>query len=227
VAETMHELHDLSLQLNSASDTINTTITTLNAKLRSLNLGVEVWLIDTLLKPLPGDPRRDEIGPYLGYCSVEDQWQLAVRGEPNGSYCSGWTGDLPRTPLTKASREVRIAALEQLPALVCRIKEEAQRVLKAIQDARTLCTRSLTMDKNEILATILKGLADGFEAGNNRRRRTFTPATPDEEQSLREVLAELRADGSIDELAGTYQFTAAGYKKHKPQIDWLRATQGL
>jgi len=227
VVDTMRELADLSLRLNSESNTINSTITTLNAKLRSLNIGVEVWLTDTMLRALPGDPRRDEIGPYLGYCSVEDQWQLAVRGEPNGSYCSGWTGDLPRTPLTKASREVRVAALEQLPALICRLKEEAQRVLRAIQDAKTLCTQSLTMDKNDILAMILKTLAARFEDGHNRHRATFTPSTPEEEKPLREVLAELIADDSIREEAGTYQFTTKGYKKYKPQIDWFTATEGL
>jgi hypothetical protein len=222
----MRELADLSLLLNSESNTINSTITTLSAKLRNLNIGVEVWLTDTLIKPLPGNPRRDDIGPYLGYCSVEDEWQLAVRGEPNGDYCSGWTGDLPRTPLTKASRDVRIAALEQLPALVIRIKEEAQRVLKAIQDARTLCSVSLTMNKNDIRATVLKSLAARFEAGN-RHRGTFSPTTPEEEQPLREVLAELKAEGSIDEVTGTYQFTPNGYTKYRPQIEWLRATEGL
>ena len=224
----MQEFDDLSRQLNSASDTINPTITTLNTKLRSLNLGVEVWLTEALFNSQPGGPRREGVGPYLGYCNVEDQWQLAVREQSDAVYLSASTGECAASvPLTKASRRVRIAALEQLPVLVSRLKEEAQRVLKVIQDAKALYSESLTMDKNELLATVLKGLAEGFEAGNNRRRRTFTPTTPDEEQPLREVLAELRAEGSVNELGGTYQFTPDGYKKYKAHVDWLRAMQGL
>jgi hypothetical protein len=222
VVDTMRELADLSLRLNSESNSINTTITTLNAKLRSLNIGVEVWLNESLLKPLPGDPSQEENGPYLGYCLAEDQWQIAVRG----SHFSGMTGEAAANlPLTKASREIRIAALEQFPWLISRLKEEAQRILRAIQDAKTLA-QSLTMDKNDILATILKSLAARFEEGN-RHHATFNPSTPEEEKPLREVLAELKAEGSINEMAGTYQFTSDGYKKYKPKIDWLTATEGL
>jgi hypothetical protein len=222
VVDTMRELADLSLRLNSESNSINATITTLNAKLHSLNIGVEVWLTESLLKPLPGDPSRGENGPYLGYCLVEDQWQISVQGD----YSSGKTGEwAANLPLTKASREIRISALEQLPWLISRLKDEAQRILTAIQDAKTL-TQSLTMDKNDILATILKVLAVRFEEGN-RHRATVTASTPEEEQPLREVLAELRAEGSINEFAGTYQFTPDGYTKYKPQIEWLRATEGL
>ncbi len=234
VEKAMRELADLSLQLNSESNSINSTIVALNNKLRTLNIGLEVWLEDSLIQALPGDERRDGTGPYLGYCSVEEEWQLAVRvrptpgvWEPVGS-AVGWVGDLPRTPLTKASREVRLAALPQLPFLVTKIYQEAQRVLKAIQDARALCTESLTMSKNDILVTVLKGLAARFEENNPRRPRvTFTPSTPEEEKPLREVLAELRAEGSVAEFVGTYEFTPEGYKKYLAQIEWIRTTGGL
>jgi hypothetical protein len=234
VEKTMRELADLSLRLNSESNSINATIVALNKKLQTLNIGLEVWLEDSLIQALPGDERRDGIGPYLGYCSVEDEWQLAVRArptphawEPVGSGV-GWVGDLPRSPLTKATREIRLAALPQLPFLVSKINQEAQRVLRAIQDARALCTQSLTMDKNDILATVLKGLAARFEENNPRRpRATFTPSTPEEEKPLREVLAELRAEGSVAEFAGTYEFTPEGYRKYRSQIEWVRTTGGL
>lgn len=234
VEKAMRELADVSLQLNSESNSINATIVALNNKLQTLNIGLEVWLDNPLIEALPGDERQDGVGPYLGYCSVEDQWQLAVRArpkpgawEPVGSGV-GWVGDLPRTPLTKASREVRLAALTQLPFLVTKIYQEAQRVLKAIQDARALCTESLTMSKNDILVTVLKGLAARFEENNPRRPRvTFTPSTPEEEKPLREVLAELRAEGSIAEFVGTYEFTPEGYRKYRPQIEWIRTTGGL
>ncbi len=234
VEKTMRELADLSLQLNSESNNINATIVALNNKLQTLNIGLEVWLENSLIDALPGDERQDGVGPYLGYCSVEDQWQLAVRARPKSGSCfgapvgsgAGWVGELPRVPLVKATREVRLAALPQLPFLVARLHQEAQRVLKAIQEARSLCTQSLTMNKNDILGTVLLGLAARFEEGN-RHRSTFAPSTPEENKPLREILAELTAEGSITELAGTYQFSPEGYKKYRSQIEWIRTTGGL
>jgi hypothetical protein len=235
VEKSMRELADVSLQLNSESNGINEAIVTLNNKLQKLNIGLEVWLDSPLIEPLPGDERQDGMGPFLGYCSVEEQWQLAIRAKPKpaawgpvGSGVGGWVGDLPRTPLTKATREVRLAALPQLPFLVIKINQEAQRVLKAIQDAKALCSKPLTMSKNEILAYVLKELAARYEENNPRRpRSTFTPTTPEEEKPLREVLAELRAEGSVAEFVGTYEFTRAGYMKYRQQIEWIRTTGGL
>src|SRR5579863_6634773 len=157
MVDTIRELSDLSRQLNSDSDAVNSTIGTINKKLRSLNLGIEAWFNSPLLDPLPGDESRDSIGPFLGYCSVEDEWQLAVREKP-----IDWHGDLLRSPLLKASREVRIAALQYIPAVVDQLKSEAQRVLRAIRDAKQFCAENLTMEKSEIRVIIL-GLADRFE----------------------------------------------------------------
>src|SRR5260370_32060469 len=41
MVDTIRELADLSHQLNEDSDAVNSTITTINKKLRSLNLGME------------------------------------------------------------------------------------------------------------------------------------------------------------------------------------------
>ena len=171
MVDTIRELADLSQQLNSDSDAVNSTITTINRKLRSLNLGIEAWFNNPLLEPLAGDPSRDSIGPFLGYCSVEDEWQLAIREKPQD-----WHGDLLRSPLLKASRPVRIAALQYIPSLVGQLKNEAQRVLAAIRDAKQFCAENLTMDKDEIRAFVLMTLADRFEESNPRKRlATLTP----------------------------------------------------
>jgi hypothetical protein len=217
MVDTIRELSDLSRRLNSDSDAVNSTIAAINKKLHSLNLGVEAWFNTPLLDALPGDQSRESIGPFLGYCYVEDEWQLAIREKPHD-----WHGDLLRSPLLKASREVRVAALQYIPAVVDQLKNEAQRVLTAIRDARQFCAENLTMDKNEIRGEIILGLADRFEENKNRRA-TFDPTTPEEEVPLREVLAELNAEGSLTVLANTYQFTLAGYNKYREQIAALRA----
>jgi hypothetical protein len=218
MVDTIRELADLSHQLNSDSDAVNSTIATINKKLRSLNLGIETWFNNPVLEPLPGDQSRESVGPFLGYCSVEDEWQLAIREKPRD-----WQGDLLRGPLLKASREVRIAALQYIPALVNQLKNEAQRVLLAIQNAKQFCAEQLTMDKNEIRAYVLITLADRFEDPNPRRRiSTFDPSTPEEEKPLREVLAELKSERSVAEMMNTYQFTPDGYNKYREQISALR-----
>ncbi|HTU33886.1 MAG TPA: hypothetical protein VMF66_08800 [Candidatus Acidoferrum sp.] len=225
MVDAFSELSDLSHQLNDASRTINFTIESINNKLRSLNLGIEAWLDSPLVKPLPGDPSHDAIGPYLGFCDVEERWQLAVRGSATGTYVTGWSGDLPRTPLTKASREVRIAAIEQVPALFERLKAEAHRVLLAVQSARQFSSQKMAMNRDEIRAMVLTTLAESFERGN-RRANTFDATTPEEAQPLMEILAELRSDGSISERANTYNFTPAGYAKHRDTILALRSMRG-
>jgi hypothetical protein len=225
MVDAFGELSDLSRQLNSASNTINTTIEGINKRLRSLNLGIETWLDEPLVKPLPGNPTHDAIGPYLGFCDVEEQWQLAVRGSATGAYVTGWTGDLPRTPLTKASREVRIAAIEQVPWLFSRLNDEARRVLKAVHEARRFSAEKMTMNRDEIRAMVLTTLAESFENGN-KRANTFDATTPEEAQPLAEILAELRSEGSISERANTYNFAPAGYLKYKNTIQAIRGMRG-
>jgi hypothetical protein len=74
------------------------------------------------------------------------------------------------------------------------------------------------------LDQILLPLADAFEGGN-RTFRTFTPKSPEEFETLRELLAILIAEESLAEpnKAKDYDFTPAGYLKYKPRIDALWA----
>ncbi len=82
------------------------------------------------------------------------------------------------------------------------------------------------MDNSGIRAFVLKTLATRFEDRDPRGRLcTFTASTPEEEKPLSEVLAELRAEGSLSEFAGTYQFTRQGYDRHRSQIKWIRSTE--
>jgi Predicted pPIWI-associating nuclease len=90
----------------------------------------------------------------------------------------------------------------------------AQRIPGATQEVQPATAARITVDKKEILTFVLKVLATRFEEGN-RHRATFTPSTPEETKPLLEVLAALRAEGSVNELAGTYQFTPEGYVKYK------------
>ena len=82
------------------------------------------------------------------------------------------------------------------------------------------------MTKEEILNEILPGLADGFEAGN-QKARWFSPSSAEEFEPLRECAAELVAEGSARSFQTPQTFimalTAEGYRRYKPLIDALRS----
>jgi hypothetical protein len=80
------------------------------------------------------------------------------------------------------------------------------------------------MTKSEILDSFLLPLADAFEAGRNAGY-SITDANAEEYEPLRECLAEEIADGSLTDprRMKIYHLTKAGYAKHKPRIEALRA----
>jgi hypothetical protein len=86
------------------------------------------------------------------------------------------------------------------------------------------------MTSEQILDEVLPGLADEFEAGN-QKGRWFTPSNAEEFEPLRECFAGLVAE----DLARSFvtpqpmyivRLTPAGYRKFKPRIDALRALRG-
>jgi hypothetical protein len=149
--DTINELSDLSRKLNQESDKTNSIIVTINKKLAALNFGLEVWLefpaIESgdLKKVYPGQvvrlPRQKSV-IYLGYCNVEDGWQLAAK---SGTLIEDWDKDseemftvlteVEYQPLLKAAREVRVGALPLVPRLLDEVKLKTESLLKAIHEA--------------------------------------------------------------------------------------------
>jgi hypothetical protein len=105
------------------------------------------------------------------------------------------------------------AVLGELLAIHKPEAPEAKRIQKAIQ-ARPAKGPESELGNAEIIAVISSALATQFEDGN-RHRVSFSPTTPEERRPLLEVLAVLKAEGSVNELAGTYQFTPEGYMKYR------------
>jgi hypothetical protein len=146
--DTINELSELSRKLNEKSDQLSTIITSINEKLGAMNLGVEVWLEHQALEMGATKHRPDEQdcdvmyqeGEVLGYCRIDGTWQLAVKTcwydfveddcdvEPTPVVNS-------EDPLLKASRSIRIKALELLPQLLDQIKTGAQKMLEGIESA--------------------------------------------------------------------------------------------
>ena len=149
----LFELSPVAKTLNSKSNKINTVIEKINGKLLSLNLGIEVWieLTDTGLSFDPGDNNNPaskyRLRDLLGYvqCGKDWTWQLAVRQEKTlyvydqdekqeEEMCEpGAT-----MPLLTASREIRIAAMQNIEGLLTKLKQRGDHIIKTIDEAEAV-----------------------------------------------------------------------------------------
>ena len=146
----LSELTPLAKELNQTTDEINSIISTVNEKLAALNLGVEAWLDPSTTSKIPAADltvtthlhRSTASMPVLGYAKLEDAWQLAIKEE---KIIYQWNDDAREEeevsedsyrPLLKASRDVRLRALEQLPQLLDALKRQGEAVLKTIARAQ-------------------------------------------------------------------------------------------
>jgi hypothetical protein len=80
------------------------------------------------------------------------------------------------------------------------------------------------MDQKKILDSILRSLADHFEAGKGHWQ-PIEPESAEEYEPLRECMANLLAEGSVIQAtpgAKVYQLTARGYSIYKARIAALR-----
>ncbi len=158
VVDSINELSDLSRKLNEKSDALNAAISSINKKLARLNFGVEVWLeqspiecgdfdtTDSEIEDRPTDPTAN--AELLGYCYVEDAWQLAVknvtlhlRADQFGHTYNEATDSLQPRPLLKASRQLRFKSASEIPQLLDRIKDEATLLLEGIEKAEKAASK--------------------------------------------------------------------------------------
>jgi hypothetical protein len=139
------ELKPVAEALNAESNEINQIIKALNAKLATLNVGLEEWLY----------PDEDHI--QIGYAKTEDKWQLSTRScaevrwvlnydavDENDGYLEPARGTKfsVAIPLLQAPRELRIRALDldYIPVLIGNLKYKAEQSLKSIRRARKLAS---------------------------------------------------------------------------------------
>jgi hypothetical protein len=132
-------LQDVSNVLNSKSDTINEAIKAFEAKLASLRLGVSAWVLTPLMTQLvaPGTQNEDNLRTNLGYSKATGAWCLTIMED---SERWGGSEEAPPdfTPLSQASRELRVKAIKQLPLLVKALEEKADEALKEVGQAEQL-----------------------------------------------------------------------------------------
>jgi hypothetical protein len=133
LSKLLTDLEKTAKALNDASGRVNSILLSCENKIRTSNLGIEVWLEN------PVDLSDDsEIEPQivtsakLGFAKVDNIWCLVTRITPFVN-----TTNKP-VPLLQAPRKVRMGALELLPNLVRALSERAAKRLAAIETAEKL-----------------------------------------------------------------------------------------
>jgi hypothetical protein len=154
----LSDLKESGKQLNQASDSINSTISSIEQQIVEANVGLECWLPDrpletseskSVLWNAHGDFGQTWTQTILGFAKVGQTWRIAIRditfvaevvaesdegdetGEPQASYG-------PPSALWQASRQLRIRALEEMPALIKNLGDAAKKAIKSIEDAKLL-----------------------------------------------------------------------------------------
>ena len=139
-SQQLSQLSSVAADLNRESDSINDLLSQYEAKIRAMNVGLEVSvdLIDRdtnlqryklMWAKLPmWDKGPDGKGKvYAG----KEEWGLAIDSPRISSH----------QPALDTSREVRIAALESIPDLVAKLTEAAQDRVDVIRKAKDLLNK--------------------------------------------------------------------------------------
>jgi hypothetical protein len=144
----LEKLAKLAPQLNEATDRYMDELRAIEAELREMNLGLAIEL-DSPLKSSAGkieigeDIDGEDIGVvyheawHLGYERIDSNiWGFVVRSykvyEPPDDEEQYQERNV--IPLLKASRELRLAAAEQIPTLLEEIEKAAQRKIAALKE---------------------------------------------------------------------------------------------
>lgn len=113
----------LAARLGHLSGELNKRIATVEAKLKSLNLGIEVWI-----QMGPG-------GNHLGYGKVNGEWRLLwMRAPTPVEMVEGTSPDI-RVLKDEAPRVERIAALGWIPGLMNELRHRAENLIDKLTEA--------------------------------------------------------------------------------------------
>ncbi len=135
--------------LNDASDDANRLLESIEDRIVKMNIGLEVWYRYPILREdATGDFGPSSISQQVvqlfGFAKVEGKWCLAVKpmrlvkgfyeGQMDQAYEQPFAAGAP-TPLLKASRLHRLAAVDVLAPFLEQLGEHVQSVVKSIDGA--------------------------------------------------------------------------------------------
>ena len=147
-------ISEISKNLNKESDSINTVLEAFEKRLNSLNLGLEVWLEDDPLEHTEREGDHRHITYHravLGYSRAFDMtgWGLTVKWvkreewvercditEMKSPRSQDFKDDIGPRCLLKASRDLRVSALDKLLKLLEVLEMKARETVASIEKAK-------------------------------------------------------------------------------------------
>ena len=142
-------LEQLAKNLNDSSDEVNRALADAEAKLVSLNIGLEIWHSEELdRRGATGSYRPNEVNEHvsdvLGFARVGGKWCLAVKsvtmatgffeGDPDCPYTNEYLDRAPE-PLMRQSRNLRIKALTVLPDFLKHMASDVRETSRKVEIA--------------------------------------------------------------------------------------------
>ena len=144
-------LREKSKTINSQSDELTAALTAINAKLNSLNLGIETYCDsaleterETVLDNFNNEVEKElRVDKYLGYGKLQEKWGLLIKTEDAEMVDEGFGPDwVDRNTdyqfLLSSPRKLRIKAVDQVDDLVKKLEEEADELEAAVAKANTI-----------------------------------------------------------------------------------------
>lgn len=139
------ELAPLAQELNAGSDVFTQELKTLDADLGKLGLGVDVTLLNHALAeawPVDGEEEGqppDQLVSYLAFGRLRGSWRILVRtfsewDDPNSASGPRERALQEEEPLVDASRELRIAAAEQIESLLELLSKETKEKVASLNN---------------------------------------------------------------------------------------------
>lgn len=144
-------LREKSKTINSQSDELTAALTAINAKLNSLNLGIETYCNsaletkrETVLDNFNNEVEKElRVDTYLGYGKLQEKWGLLIKTEyaemVDEGYGPDWVNrNIDYQFLLSSPRKLRIKAVDQIDELVKKLEEEADELEAAVAKANTI-----------------------------------------------------------------------------------------
>jgi hypothetical protein len=186
IAANFQNLSATASLLNKSSDELTSAVGLLDAALQKLNVGLAAWVTFAEWADEHGSTGSRE---QVGYEKVNGKWGISLR-------VSNWDMDMEEIHgpwlFTDASRELRLAAVDKLPALVQELNRKATETVKKVQE------------KTEQTRTLIAALASltAKDAAKNTGRKTsmiaFKALPATQVSQIKSLIRVQRPD--VDEL---------------------------
>jgi|ERR1051326_868427 hypothetical protein len=167
VQRTFRQLCEVAATLNTASDNLGSSITSLDSALRKLKLGIESWLTFRTFHADPsGSPPHDDIG----FAKIGGKWGLALRSV-DGSEDPSEPPDIELWPFNDAPRMLRIRAIDRIPDLLEQLladaKDAVEKINRQAQAVDVLTTAIKKATEPDTNGAFVKKVSEAFQARNS------------------------------------------------------------